>query len=203
MKALQTEHWSCRHGMVSVPPVWNADCAHFFLPSCPAAPFFDEEDAALAAMEFARPRKISKSMSASQLAGMEAQQQGAAGRPPREQSILAACCAALHALRCTRLTVWKAGQPCSTCPVPQHLTLCHLSAFFPCAVPPPNGSADKLGPLGKPIRRTNTFRCALLSAGCVPVLACLLWAGCCLLPGQVLAVRCCGAQMRPPVCPAK
>jgi hypothetical protein len=76
-----------------------------------SAPFFDEEDAALAAMEFARPRKMSKSMSTSQLAGMEVQQQqGAAGRPP---------------------------------------------------LPPPNGSADKLGPLGKPIRRTNTFSSSL------------------------------------------
>ena len=203
MNAPQTEHWSCRPDMVSVPPVWNADGAHLFLSPCPAAPFFDEEDAALAAMEFARPRKISKSMSASQLAGMEAQQQGAAGRPPREQPILAACRAALHALRCTRLSVWKAGQACSASPVPQHLTVCRLSAFVPCAVPPPNGSADKLGPLGKPIRRTNTFRCALLSACCVPVLACSLRAGCCLLPGQVLVVRRFGAQMRPPVCPAR
>ena len=58
-------------------------------------------------MEYARPRKMSKSMSASQLAGMENGGGAGAGRPPL----------------------------------------------------PPGSAADKLGPLGKPIRRTNTFRC--------------------------------------------
>lgn len=74
---------------------------------CRAAPFFDEEDAALAAMEFARPRKISKSMSTSQLAGLDGADATGSGRPP---------------------------------------------------LPPAAGGADKIGPLGKPIRRTNTFR---------------------------------------------
>jgi hypothetical protein len=64
----------------------------------PAAPFFDEEDEALANMEFARPRKISKSMSMNQLAGLEAGSgagpggaaagpggsPGGSGRPPCE-----------------------------------------------------------------------------------------------------------------------
>ncbi|KAL4448899.1 hypothetical protein ABPG77_007616 [Micractinium sp. CCAP 211/92] len=87
-----------------------------------SAPFFDEDDEALAAMEYARPRKMSKSMSVGQLAGMDAAAadaaagagggggQGSGGRPP---------------------------------------------------LPPGQGAADKLGPLGKPIRRTNTFSSSL------------------------------------------
>ena len=63
-------------------------------------PFYDEEDAALAAMEFARPRKISKSMSASQLAGMEAQAGHAGGRPPREQHAALRCAALRCAVPC-------------------------------------------------------------------------------------------------------
>lgn len=64
--------------------LWRACCSP--ATRLPADSFFDEEDEALAALEFSRPRKMSKSMSVGQLAGMEqqaAQQQGL-GRPPRE-----------------------------------------------------------------------------------------------------------------------
>ncbi|PSC77007.1 AP2-like ethylene-responsive transcription factor TOE3 [Micractinium conductrix] len=82
-----------------------------------SGPFFDEEDEALASMEFARPRKLPKSMSVGQLAGMGGS--GGDGGGPSGAG-------------------GGSGRP-----------------------PLPPGNADKLGPLGKPIRRTNTFSSSL------------------------------------------
>lgn len=82
-----------------------------------SAPFFDEEDEALAAMEYARPRKMSKSMSLTQLAALENNGGGGAGAGA------------------------QAGRP---------------------PLAPAGGSGNQqLGPLGKPIRRTNTFSSSL------------------------------------------
>lgn len=81
---------TCRLGATSPSHTHNPPHSLF------AVPFFDEEDEALAAMEYARPRKISKSMSMNQLsmAAPEPHQEtpphgdahaGSAGRPPRER----------------------------------------------------------------------------------------------------------------------
>ncbi len=50
------------------------------------------------------------------------------------------------------------------CTFAEHYTPLSLPPSLCPAVPPSSGGSDKLGPLGKPIRRTNTFRCAQRAA---------------------------------------
>ena len=100
----------------SCPPPWSR-----------AGPFFDEEDEALASMEFARPRKLPKSMSVGQLAGMGGSggdgggpsgAGGGSGRPPceraggvgGEQGGVAAHASALP-VGCWQVSLPRASQP--------------------------------------------------------------------------------------------
>ena len=138
-----------------------------------AAPFFDEEDEALAAMEYARPRKMSKSMSLTQLAALENNGGGGAGagaqagRPPRESPARLPCCSwrlPLPLLAPALCCLW-AGRVRQACVggwvVAAPPTAAPLCPSSPPAVAPAGGSGNQqLGPLGKPIRRTNTFRWA-------------------------------------------
>lgn len=144
-------------------------------------------------MEYARPRKISKSMSVGQLAGMDAAaadaaagagagggSHGGGGRPPRESCRLAPCCAR-RGRGVPSLCPTSDG---AAAPVPAawHTSACNAGRVLtpnsrappPGAVPPGQGAADKLGPLGKPIRRTNTFRQAL----CAQLACCGACRGC-------------------------
>lgn len=98
------------------------------------------------------------------------------------------CLARLHPLACVPLPEHTAGLDLCTASADGHGTS-SCSPPFPLAVPPSGGSGDsgKLGPLGQPIRRTNTFRWVRL-----PVAFCMRAQPGCRCPASVLGSRCVG-----------